>query len=316
MFHVLWEVKSREEEYEYVKDVAARLEGLLPSVQLASRERRLLWHGDLTLHLDDRRTDNKIPSDALKPTALHAGPYGTPAIILSPCPDDNDRQSRRQRNSRTEDASNARPITVHVLVLTDVLVIGKPAGKARSSGTKWTLLPDIGMSRVVGVASGEESSAHPPSTSTLKLLPLTQNELQTGMIPDDRGIVVANFPFPSRMTHVERSAALTAFRRCHAYTLRSISFPSHSGKYLPLGPNVDFEQDTQKSVMAILNTGLPLPKSPSIQMVDTGRAGSADPANDLDKEREERGWWALRFQQVLREMQRQDPVMALQGFER
>lgn len=78
---------------------------------------------------------------------------------------------------------------------------------------------------------------------------------------------------------------------------------------------MDFEQDTQQSVMAILNTGLPLPKSPSIQAMDSARVGTADISTDMDKEREERGWWALRFQQVLREMQRQDPVLSLQTFD-
>lgn len=43
--HVLFKVKAREEEYEFAKDIASRIEDLLPSVQLAKRERRLLWHG-------------------------------------------------------------------------------------------------------------------------------------------------------------------------------------------------------------------------------------------------------------------------------
>ena len=99
----------------------------------------------------------------------------------------------------------------------------------------------------------------------------------------------------------------------HLFTqFLSLSFPSHSGQYLPHGPHLDLEQDTQRGVMAILNSGLPLPKSPSIQLADPGRAGTADPSNDHDKEREERGWWALRFQQVLREVQRQDPMLSTQ----
>lgn len=149
----------------------------------------------------------------------------------------------------------------------------------------------------------------------LELLPLNHEELRSGTIPDERGVVVGKLSFPSRKNPQDRDAALAALRRCYAYTLRSLSFPSHSGQQLPHGPHVDFEQDTQKSVMALLNTGLPLPKSPSIQAVDTARAGSADPSTDVDREREERGWWALRFQQVLREMQRQDPMLSLQTFD-
>lgn len=153
----------------------------------------------------------------------------------------------------------------------------------------------------------------------LDLLPISQNDLQAGTIPDDRTVIVATLSTAaSHGTQDERATVVDAFRRCYAYTLRSLSFPSHPGLHLPHGPHVDLEQDTQKSVMAILNTGLPLPKSPSVQMGDVGRvvgSGTADLVNDHDKEREERGWWALRFQQVLREVQRQDPVMSLEAFE-
>ena len=111
---------------------------------------------------------------------------------------------------------------------------------------------------------------------------------------------------------MSRSEAKKAFVRCHAYTLRSLSFPSHTGAYLPHGPHVDLEGDTQKSVVAILNTGLPLPKSPSVQGEQMDRLRTMGRISDTDQEREERGWWALRFQQVLREMQRQDAMVALE----
>lgn len=67
--------------------------------------------------------------------------------------------------------------------------------------------------------------------------------------------------------------------------------------------------------MDILNTGLPLPKSPSVQLKDNDRLGARDGPSDADREREERGWWTLRFQQVLREMQRQDPMLSLSMFD-
>ncbi len=68
--------------------------------------------------------------------------------------------------------------------------------------------------------------------------------------------------------------------------------------------------------MEILNTGLPLPKSPSVQISDMGRTNLIRTISEVDKEREERGWWALRFQQVLREMQRQDPMLSLEMMSR
>lgn len=43
------EVKIREDEYELIKDIATRLQGLPPTAQLARRERRLLVQGTLNL---------------------------------------------------------------------------------------------------------------------------------------------------------------------------------------------------------------------------------------------------------------------------
>lgn len=144
----------------------------------------------------------------------------------------------------------------------------------------------------------------------LDLLPLNPSDLQTGVIPDGNSTEVAQLTlFVSDRT--ARNKLASALRQCYAYTLRSLSFPTHSGHYLPHGPHVDLEHDTQQSVMAILNTGLPLPKSPSVQLSDMERLRSASTGNESDQEREERGWWALRFQQVLKEMQRQDPMVSL-----
>jgi hypothetical protein len=52
------EVKTREDEYNLVKNISAHIQGLSPSVQLARRERRLLAHG-LLRHVgsNDRGTE-------------------------------------------------------------------------------------------------------------------------------------------------------------------------------------------------------------------------------------------------------------------
>ena len=44
---VMEEVKAREEEYDFVKDLATRIDGLSNTVPLARRARRLLWYGTL-----------------------------------------------------------------------------------------------------------------------------------------------------------------------------------------------------------------------------------------------------------------------------
>lgn len=144
------------------------------------------------------------------------------------------------------------------------------------------------------------------------------DQLDTG-IPSETSTISVFLHLPRRTSadphdfeddHVlgaSRSKWRTAFEQCHHSTLRSLSFPSHSGAYLAHGPGVDLEVDTKQSVMSILASGLPLPKSPSLQM-DEVKQGILGDATQL--EREERGWWALRFQQVFRELQRQElPVL-------
>ena len=148
----------------------------------------------------------------------------------------------------------------------------------------------------------------------LTLLPLSQADLQAGTIPDTMTPSQMRLCAPPSFSSTQSSRTLVqsvyaALRRCQAYTLCSLSFPSHSGQYLPHGAQLDLDMDTQRSVMGILNTGLPLPKSPSLQLRDNGRLGTLC---DGTQEREERGWWTLRFQQVLREMQRMDPVISLE----
>jgi hypothetical protein len=96
------------------------------------------------------------------------------------------------------------------------------------------------------------------------------------------------------------------FHHSSLSTLRALSFPTQSGRYLIHGADLDVDCDIQKSVTSILASGLPLPKSPSIQLEETASGKQNDPKQ---QEREERGWWSLRFQQVSRELQREDVVV-------
>lgn len=131
---------------------------------------------------------------------------------------------------------------------------------------------------------------------------MSDDQLVSGVIPETTSVIsVTLMPSPDRED--QWGDWLMAFRKCHQYTLCSLSFPSHSGTFLAHGRNVDLELDTHRSVRSILASGLPLPKSPSIQIdeVDSGLA-----SDTTEQEREERGWWSLRFQQVLRELQRQE----------
>ncbi|KAJ3537224.1 hypothetical protein NM688_g6721 [Phlebia brevispora] len=337
--HVLHEVKTREEEYQFVKDFASRIDNLLPSVQLAKRERRLLWHGEIMCTLQENVSQNislcepssqdfeagKRSPDSRRiedegrfrsrysplgpPTPTWNSRNPPPTIVLSPCPDTIDAGIRDARDGgrspKLKEKMKTLRKNVQCFVFADVLILAEPTSESGSEDPHWSLLPGFGISRVLGVQVGEQI--------TLDLLPLSLSDLHTGVIPESSSSSVIRVSIsPSPNGGDVRNEVFHALRRCHAYTLRSLSFPTHNGHYLPHGPHVDLEHDTQQSVMAILNTGLPLPKSPSVQLSDMERLSSVRTGNESDQEREERGWWSLRFQQVLKELQRQDPILALE----
>jgi len=148
------------------------------------------------------------------------------------------------------------------------------------------------------------------SQIVLDLLPVDLENIATGRIPDSGQVITLSLSVPPvsssgaqlDMTGLSRLRHnwVSAFQECAEYTLRALSFPTGSGKLAAPTPGMAWETGSNpqtSSVSAIATNGLPLPKSPSAQMAEQG----ADPT---EQEREARGWWGLRFQQVLREMQR------------
>lgn len=144
-------------------------------------------------------------------------------------------------------------------------------------------------------------------------------ELGSGLAPTKPSVISVCISIPergvsSRTSNISptfeesKTKWLSAFRQCSQFTLRSMSFLTHAGGHLDHGPDVDLELDTHQSVLAIMASGLPLPKSPSVQLDEMSLGESSDARQ---QEREERGWWSLRFQQVLREMQRRDAIPPL-----
>lgn len=164
----------------------------------------------------------------------------------------------------------------------------------------WVLLEGIGISRILQV---KEDSGQ----IVLDLLPVDSENITTGRIPDSGQVIMLALSVPlvsssgmqldmpglSRLRH----NWLSAFQECAEHTIRALSFPTQSGKLAVPIPGLACDRDPQSSASSILESGLPLPKSPSQQMAEN----TADAAQ---QEREARGWWALRFQQVLRGIQR------------
>ncbi|KAH9053084.1 hypothetical protein EDB87DRAFT_1691161 [Lactarius vividus] len=195
--------------------------------------------------------------------------------------------------------------TLYTLVFNDIVLLASPALSGRHDSDQvaqidsWCLLEGIGLSRVLKVV--EDSNQ-----IILDLLPVDPENVATGGIPDSGQVVILTLSIPSTSSAGVRLDTpslsrlrqnwISAFQECAEHTLRALSFPTQSGKLIAPTPGVAWDNDAQTSVSAILASGLPLPKSPSTQLAEQG----TDPAQ---QEREARGWWALRFQQVLHETQ-------------
>jgi hypothetical protein len=217
-----------------------------------------------------------------------------------------ERQFTSPRNAPSIPETRAE--TLYTLVFNDLVLFASPIcdSSARHDrempGDLWNIIEGIGISRVLKVI--EDSSQ-----IVLDLLPVDLENIATGRIPDSGQVITLSLSVPpvsssgaqldmaglSRLRH----NWVSAFQECAEYTLRALSFPTESGKLAAPAPGLAWEtgNNPQTSLPAIVTGGLPLPKSPSTQVAEQG----ADPA---EQEREARGWWGLRFQQVLREMQR------------
>lgn len=103
---------------------------------------------------------------------------------------------------------------------------------------------------------------------------------------------------------------LLAFRQCSQTTLRKLTFigVGHQDGGL-LSEWSDRTMDTHLALASLVGSGLPIPRSPSGTFPDTlEESGGFN--YGLGDEREERGWWSLRYQQVFREFQRQDSSLS------
>jgi hypothetical protein len=96
---------------------------------------------------------------------------------------------------------------------------------------------------------------------------------------------------------------LSALRRCSQSTLRKLIFPGHQDTCS------DQLVDTHLAISSLIGSGLPMPRSPSGHLPQIGGTEEGS-SRFLGDEREERGWWSLRYQQVFREFQRQDSFLS------
>ncbi|KAF8896881.1 hypothetical protein CPB84DRAFT_1202903 [Gymnopilus junonius] len=123
-------------------------------------------------------------------------------------------------------------------------------------------------------------------------------------------------PSPRRQTSVaEREQGniellqpwLLALRQCSKTTLRKLTFVGH-GQQDDFFLGSDKQYDTRVTVSSLVGSGLPIPRSPSGQFPDSYQEKDGILSGE---ERQERGWWSLRYQQVFREFRRQDSLLLM-----
>ncbi|PCH34803.1 hypothetical protein WOLCODRAFT_165828 [Wolfiporia cocos MD-104 SS10] len=211
-------------------------------------------------------------------------------------------------NSRDDASANAdgQPgiIPVQAFVFTDLLLLGHPTpvdmGNGREPVEGWTLLDNVGTSKILSIV-GQEEVPGIGQIVTLDVLPLSIEQVEAGLGAETTSISQIFLVLQGLDLSKEW---LDALQRCRYHTIHSLSYPPRSADKSDSSGFDDFELDTYHSVKAIMASGLPLPKSPSMQFEDQQQERHVEDATE--QEREERGWWSLRFQQVMREMQRQD----------
>ncbi|KAI0764172.1 hypothetical protein BD413DRAFT_680504 [Trametes elegans] len=373
---VMEEVKAREEEYDFVKELSSRIDGLPSTPALARRARRLLWFGILIRMPFSPREELPTPTPvaapgsgngAFSPRSVHGTPrqgrekgeqgasrlatairdwttrrsragshssyasstlsaqtYSTTSsassasVLVTPRSDQfpgirlpasrSKGHVRSPHVPRTSQGAQVQPsateAALNVMVFSDLVVLAVPNAigtDARSSDEEQRshLLADVGLSRILGVEDIGDGQVK------LKLIPIPPDQLDTGITVENTTptSVTLSCP-PSDASAADSVALLRALRKCHHHTVRGLSYPS-----LPAVITDDLELDTRQSLVGILSSGLPLPKSPSMQFQDGAQA--QDGGDHTRGEREERGWWTLRFQQVLRELHRESVPISL-----
>lgn len=98
---------------------------------------------------------------------------------------------------------------------------------------------------------------------------------------------------PSTVLDEARKRWSSVFSRCYVYTMRSLAFPASYDTRLVKKGSHGFE--TPLSILSVLSSDRPLPKSPSAQLLNRDM-------EPVEQERQEREWWGNRFQQVLEEL--------------
>ncbi|KAK1235576.1 Protein T2, partial [Marasmius sp. AFHP31] len=338
---VLTEVKKREDEYMYTQDITQRIGGLPHGLGLPHRDRRLFCHGELWL-VENPALSSSVPTSTVSsspnPGFLHTnrlvnaiqewnagrtrtGSNASNSTFASSHSADTTstftdlpKSPLSELSSRTsplhfQDPRNIKPIsplpllstasTVQVFLFSDLIIFAQPRARRSSSKTqerndhgsdRWNLLEDTGIAKVLDVAAASDGS----DMIAVDVIPV-QGDGLTGK--HQVKTLYLTFQESADMT-LSREVWISALRSACKPTLAAMSNPSlnEQERRSMTGLNEALDSHSSRILDTILASGLPPPKSPSMQL--GGTEGDC-----VKLEREERGWWSMRFQQVLKEMQ-------------
>lgn len=218
-----------------------------------------------------------------------------------------------------------RETPIYVFVFNDLVIFTSQTEKSglftskntHSTSERLKLIENWGISRVLGVIdrSGKLDYNH---LIQVDLLPMSLQDfgdkpsIRTDQVSKiftlhltlpTTGNARLNLQ-PTEQMDEAKNKWLAAFDRCYGYTLRALTFPSVAPK-----SSENSQEIRGSSVMDLLTSGTPLPKSPSYQG-DLPESEQWDPSQREDRDSER---WSRKFKVVLREIERtQDtPVMLI-----
>ncbi|KAK2459452.1 hypothetical protein APHAL10511_008529 [Amanita phalloides] len=321
---VMTEVKVREDEYDLLKDLVTRIRGLPPNLQLVTRDRRFLCQGKLYLADDgdqylllDKAGNQDVPTHT-KPTmkeragnrisrlasAVQAwdslrGRSGSIKSTASSCAGLSIRSDVSQHFSKSEYVPSCETPPpsevrkgVHLFVFSDLAILATSVSQDLSKPT-FQVMSGIGLCQIFHVEIEADRGEDESVAVVLDLVPLNDElKMASTCLTTVRGrLLVPKDTACGGSARHQIDQWRLAFQRCSQSTLRSLSYPNKM--------NFVKCQDPNHLMTPLLGSGLPVPKSPSTQVLDAQNGLKSD---SIQEEREERGWWALRFQQVLQEM--------------
>lgn len=315
------------------------------------RERRLRAHGPLYLLSSNPTGDNSVspdqaangrtrgrtndPRSQRRAASLDSGlsTASSASSIVSSASSTclNNSETISSRRHQRQPSSHAR---IYAFVFDDLVLVTHHSQRNNVNGEDtWELAAEIGVCRVLAINQHAGASfcftVHVRKSDTgiqqenrraffLHLYPVEQNAINTGIAPDSSSFYVAMQVPSSRRSRADPSNTdvphesetlelwWRAFQRCCSSSIRSLTIPLHSGTYLSDTSSEENNTTNQQTVMSLVASGLPIPKSPSLQLAEPQTTRSL-------AEREERGWWSLRFHEVLRDLQSREALLTEMG---